>query len=602
MDTSNRPWKGKSKIVVGIDIGTTDSGVSFAYLQNGYDLTLHRVTQWPGQEAQQQRGRVPSLVWYNGEKKAASFGAKALSPQVEEEAEDNGWILATYFPLHLCPDDLKVKRDLRLDPLPPGIPLQQIYSDFLRYLLQHTKTYFEDHMLDGKKLWAQFKPTMEVAITCPYKGSQQQELLRSAVAAAGFVDGDTSRQILFVAESEAMVHFLYRQTGTSSLFQPTRKFVICDAGESVVKMTVLSIITTEPTLKLKEHSSAFLQTGGIVVDVAAEDYLRKALASAGLHDEDLSDFTNQGVRHFSDYVKRSFHDASANCMIEMAGPRFNNTFIFNNTPIKIRRGRMELPGAIVQSFFDSCVTEICATLNNLLQASAVLDIIITGEFGGSPILQKMIKGKFEPKGYQVFLTNDSYNAYNATTDGAVIWGATDHSCGRALRFSYGFVVSTMFDPEADEHQGRETYVSSRGYEKVIGAWSQLANKGDMFDQDRVTRVPYNRMFTSSNADLYTFRADLFAYTEEGKPSFARDQQGKLLDGFRKICTMTADLSNLRGGLQEVGAPGESYWSLTYDLCLRFGGVELGASIEWQEQGATRIGLVNVKPVDIVYLD
>lgn len=39
VDQSHRPfqgpWEGESKIVIGIDIGTTQSGVAFAFLQQG---------------------------------------------------------------------------------------------------------------------------------------------------------------------------------------------------------------------------------------------------------------------------------------------------------------------------------------------------------------------------------------------------------------------------------------------------------------------------------------------------------------------------------------------------------------------------------------
>lgn len=46
--------------------------------------------------------------------KAVSFGAEALSPQAEEEAEDNHWRMAKYFKLHLHPADLTIKHELRL--------------------------------------------------------------------------------------------------------------------------------------------------------------------------------------------------------------------------------------------------------------------------------------------------------------------------------------------------------------------------------------------------------------------------------------------------------------------------------------------------------
>lgn len=53
--------------------------------------------------------------------------------------------------------------------------------------------------------------------------------------------------------------------------------------------------------------------------------------------------------------------------------------------------------------------------------------------------------------------------------------------------------------------------------------------------------------------------------------------------------MTADLANLRGALQEVKTPGKSHWSLAYQLCLHFGGVELSASVEWQEKVSSIAG-------------
>lgn len=46
--------------------------------------------------------------------KAVSFGAEALSPQAEDEAEDNGWRKAKYFKLHLHPADLTAKHKLNL--------------------------------------------------------------------------------------------------------------------------------------------------------------------------------------------------------------------------------------------------------------------------------------------------------------------------------------------------------------------------------------------------------------------------------------------------------------------------------------------------------
>ncbi|CAE6426608.1 unnamed protein product, partial [Rhizoctonia solani] len=130
------PWEGDTKIVLGIDIGTTQSGVAFSFLQNGGSQVIHRVTRWPGQKIH--GPTIPTLVWYSTNNKAVSFGAEAQLCTTEEQAEDNRWILAKHFKLHLHPSDMQAKYKLKLDPLPPGVTLQQIYSDFLGYLLKHT--------------------------------------------------------------------------------------------------------------------------------------------------------------------------------------------------------------------------------------------------------------------------------------------------------------------------------------------------------------------------------------------------------------------------------------------------------------------------------
>ncbi|KAF8593962.1 hypothetical protein BDV93DRAFT_189709 [Ceratobasidium sp. AG-I] len=505
-------------------------------------------------------------------------------------------MLARHFPLHLYPNDTRAEYGIRLKLLPYGISLQQIYLDFLRYLLRHTKAFFEGHILDGERIWSQLKPTMEVLIACPREwGPREQQFLRNVVVNAGFVDN--TGQILFMAESEAIAYFLCHQANIVNHFEvssPTKHIVICNAGQSATKITTLCIIATQPVFKFKELHSTYIQAGGALVDAAVEKYLKGVLRDAGLGDEDISDYTTQGVRYFSDHVKMSFHDATARCTIEITKSRFNNP------SIKARRGRMELPGAIVQFFFNSCVGKISKAIDSLIQALPISDILLTGEFGGSSFLQKTLQERYRPKGYRVSPLDNFYSSYNIIADGAVIWGASNNGISPVPRYSYGFIVSARFDPQINEHRGRETYTASAGYEKVVGAWSQIIDKGAEVDCDKVIRVPFNRNFTSSRIYLIPFKTDLFLYWGAGKPNFARDQQGNLLSGFQNVCTLTADLSSLHGALEKVDAPGQSYWTLAYDLCLHFGGTEVSASIEWQEKGITCMRHVEVQPAEFVY--
>jgi hypothetical protein len=102
--------------------------------------------------------------------------------------------------------------------LPSGVPLSQIYADFLGYLLQHTQTYFEDHILDGKRIWRTYKSNLEVIIAHPNGwGIREQSFLRSATVTAGFTStGAATSRVHFVSEAEASVHFCMFHTNLGS--------------------------------------------------------------------------------------------------------------------------------------------------------------------------------------------------------------------------------------------------------------------------------------------------------------------------------------------------------------------------------------------------
>ncbi|ELU35811.1 hypothetical protein AG1IA_10159 [Rhizoctonia solani AG-1 IA] len=109
---------------------------------------------------------------------------------------------------------MKTRHDLKLDALPPGVNLGQIYADFLRYLLKYTQEYFEDRILDGKSIWERYSPNMEVVIAHPNGwGLQEQTFLRKAAVDAGVsAHEQAQKNIRFLTEAEASVHFCIHHT------------------------------------------------------------------------------------------------------------------------------------------------------------------------------------------------------------------------------------------------------------------------------------------------------------------------------------------------------------------------------------------------------
>ncbi|CAE6507898.1 unnamed protein product [Rhizoctonia solani] len=341
-------WEEENKIVVGIDIGTTQSGVAITYLAKGEKREVHRISKWPGQGEQDQRAKIPTVIWYNSEtKKAELFGAEALSRNGKNAASKNPWVLVKNFKLHLQPKDLR-KKDVELDPLPLGVFLDQVYSDFLGYLLKHTKAYVEKRILLGKKIWEKYKPTMEVVLAHPNGwGAEEQAFLRQAAINSGFVDSDKAlSQVQFVTEAEASVHYCLHHSNLRQRLQDGTTLAVCDAGGSTVDTTLYSVVSTSPVLQLREvHIPNSVQAGGVFVNAEFDKFIRQALKDLGLSQDKIIEFATTAVDDFENFAKRNFGDSddpttdSQPVSILIASPSFSH----RSTPTKVYRGCMEVP-------------------------------------------------------------------------------------------------------------------------------------------------------------------------------------------------------------------------------------------------------------------
>ncbi|CAE6499636.1 unnamed protein product [Rhizoctonia solani] len=488
------PWEGDTKILIGIDIGTTQSGVAFAFLKRGESQALHRVTRWPGQEAHNQQARIPTLIWYDNNAKAVAFGAEALSYAVEEEAEDNA--------------------------LPPGVSIRQIYSDFLGYLLKNTRAVFENRLLDGRMIWQQYSPTMEVVIAHPNGwGIREQEFLRAAAVAAGFSTSDqASSKICFVTEAEASIQFCVYHTNLGTVLQPGMNFAVCDAGGSTVDTTLYSVASTYPILRIEEkRASACVQAGAIFVDLQAEGYLRRILQVGGLNQDDIVEYTSAGVKDFESGAKRVFKDEISDQSVVIAHTRFNYA------AIRARRGRITLPGSVVKSFFDVCMKEIVCSVDQQLSGFNVPHILLVGGFGDSPYLRQEFRKRYEPQGCQVSSTNDSSS--KAVADGAVLWAVAQRTFPRVLQFSWGIETSVTFDPNDPDHVQRKGAPSTLGWTTVPGRWKKLVRKGAPLEgENMATIIPFSLEFPASTG-LSIFELDIYSYSGDDEPVWMMNKQG-----------------------------------------------------------------------------
>ncbi|ELU36999.1 hypothetical protein AG1IA_08972 [Rhizoctonia solani AG-1 IA] len=199
-------------------------------------------------------------------------------------------------------------------------------------------------------------------------------------------------------------------------------------------------------------------------------------------------------------------------------------------------------------------------------------ILVVGGFGESLYLRKELTDAFGNSGCTVNIANDS--TAKAVADGAVIWCGKLSVVSRATRMPFGVEINDPYNAREPNHAGRPVHRHDAGYDYVTGKWSQIVGRVRL---ESVT---------------------MFAYTADGTPNaWLRDPQGNMNRGFEQICEVEADLSGMRQALKrKTGRDGEYYY-LDFTMALQFGGTEIQAFVEW-EQDVSRLRFFFIKPPHI----
>ncbi|KAG8794422.1 hypothetical protein FRC12_024574 [Ceratobasidium sp. 428] len=570
----DRIWYGESKLVIGIDIGTTCSAVSFIYLTKGSKPEVQRVTEWPGQLESERQCKLPSWIWYDSSNKPVKYGAEAVH-QDPDVAKDKGFNLAKYFKLHLHPSDMAPSSGFKLDPLPRGVTISQVYTDFLRYLYAHTRNFFQDHVFRGQEIWQSLAPSMDIILAHPNGwGVREQGVLRSAAVAAGITTEAKSRQqIIFVSEAEASVQFCVSQT--SMLLSSGINLVVCDAGGSTVDTTVYNVISAQPTLQLKEtKASACIQSGAIFVDSAAEGWLRQRFRGAGLDQDDIDACTADGLDHFINFTKPNFNGTEDTLDVKVGKRRLNVA------SINVQAGRMKVAKSNVKAFFDECVGPIISSVTS--QSSGVYSpyYILVGGFGDSPYLKSTMRTRF---GVSNRLTTSNIPGAKAVADGAAIWAVAKSVVSRASRYSYGVQVVTPYDQFNTEHVGRTIINSPSGIRKVGGGWSEIVAKDTVMSDSSSVRQGYYQEFYTINEVPSTISQTLYSTLLSSSYKFMRDKSGLVYSNWTAVCDVSANVQDIKSIMVRKYNPGVGpYFVLEFQIAIQFGGTQLSAHIEWEQ--------------------
>ncbi|KDQ13831.1 hypothetical protein BOTBODRAFT_188297 [Botryobasidium botryosum FD-172 SS1] len=586
----NEKWQKEAIVVVAMDIGTTQTAVSFAYFYKDGPQTIRRVNQWPGQESQAGCSKIPSLVWYDKTGRARAFGAEVHSCAMKHQADEEGWKMATHFKLHAHPTSMRTRDKIKLDPLPFDVPLEKIYSDFMRYLCDQTRQFFQRRIINGEKIWRKLESSLQFIIAHPNGwGISEQTLLRRAAVSAGLVPPNLAsrERIRFITEREASVHFVLVNTDLQKHMKPGVELLVCDPDGSTVDTSLYTVVDVNPVLSFQEvRTSACVQAGAILVSRSAEKYFSRRFNSAKLDPDDVEAYIEEAMECFENDIKKSFRDPSKDYPIKVGDRKFNDK------KLGVRKGYMTLKGSQIQLFFAPWVVQVIESVEQQIEGHAVRYILLVGDFADSPYLRSMLKAGPGERGIEIILANNSA----AKTDGGVIWYARHAVGSRATRFAYGTETLVDYDPKASEHQGRQVRRTPGGA-TVKGGWSQVIGKGEVLDEEVRVSKAYYRMFSTAKPSLSTIEEIIYSYDgPEASPKFMYNESGEISPHFHKTCVVRADLTGKHSALIKMADQKGAYWRLRFEVALTFVSTELRAAIEWKENGQTCRGPITIVPL------
>ncbi|KAJ3710594.1 hypothetical protein DFJ43DRAFT_1170684 [Lentinula guzmanii] len=339
-NTPNRkPYDGSvRKLVIAFDIGTTFSGVSYAILDPGEVPETQPVTSFPAQAKVGGSAKIPSIVCYDKEGKVRAVGSEAEEPAFIEQAEDEGFVTVSWFKLHLRPESLKLEFDFPA--LPKNKTPLMVFSDFLRYLFECTKSYIQK--ANGTLVWNSVQPNIDFILAHPngWEIAQQAQMRRAAIIAGLVSEAESQERVHFVTEGEASLHFCIQRK------IPLEKdigIIIVDAGGGTVDL------------------SAYCQTamGSFEEIVTSRCIGQGSVSSMTISLEKLKNSrfgSEQDVQLiasiFDAEAKHTFRKSEDSVYVKFG------TFRDRDPSVDIKSGQLKLPGCVVETFFEPSIKAI----------------------------------------------------------------------------------------------------------------------------------------------------------------------------------------------------------------------------------------------------
>ncbi|KAI0023286.1 hypothetical protein F4780DRAFT_777062 [Xylariomycetidae sp. FL0641] len=560
--------KSKSTLYIGIDFGTTFSGVSWLYCRDKSvprQCDVQVVTRWLSLYARNSdRQKVPSRISYDDE------GRITWGYNIPADAEPIQWfklllLKSDDLPSHLRGSPHVEYARAKLDKLDKTAV--QVVGDYLKQLWKHIMEEIETEKGCFLIRRAQIRVVMTVpAIWKDYA----RDLMRQAAKDAGILEsrpaGETT--LSFVSEPEAAALATLPELDGREDLEVGDSFVVVDAGGGTVDIISYIVNQAEPLQVSECVEGDGALCGATFLDQDFGDFLKKRVGSEAWEKLDPSDIKKMMNNEWEHGIKCDFDGTERPYVVDL--------------PKRGKRGQLKITTDEILKVFDGVLSRIYALVSKQLDAIKAKTqqdakfVILVGGFGRCPYLFRSLKKRHGCS--TDVLQARSERPWSAVCRGATLSGALGHGLtkqaihvrSRIARLSYGWCLKVLFVNGTHDERDR-LWNDVRGIWQARNQMNWVIKKGDSIKIDQPVTMSLCRTFALDRLGVQDISDSIYVCADEIPPARREDSVIELKD-VRWKTPLAVE------GLPVRYQNGRSFHSLDFDFKLKVSGAALEFSV------------------------
>ncbi|KMP07396.1 hypothetical protein DIZ76_017150 [Coccidioides immitis] len=558
--------RSKAQLIVGIDFGTTFSGVAYAFATNT-EAREDIITEWPGAGIHIKQ-KIPTVLYYDQYQKVVGWGpdiADALAPTGYPK---QGVQKVEWFKLQLMISGNTYIDPINLPPLPPGKSEIDVAADYLFKLRgamrnQLLKTLGE--------VFTREERNIRYFLTVPAIWNDAgKAATRAAAIQAGFLRDENDNRLTLITEPEAAAMFCAK-SGLLSL-KMHDAILIVDCGGGTVDLIAYEVEEEHPFSVCECTAGSGDSCGSTALNRNFSNILRAKIRKMKLPDgsRTAGKVYAKCIMDFENRIKADFRNNGQKWAVDVG--------IEADFPdAGIEEGYMTFTNEEILQCFEPVVNRILELVRNQIiaiqaQNRPLQNILVVGGFGASEYLFQQIKLHVPPQ-YQTKVVRPM-DSVAAIVKGAVTAGITERVVtSRVARRHY--LMATLQPFKEGHHPEQYRVPSLDGKDRCKYTRQIFVQKGERVKIGEPVKVSFFRQVAPGATLMY--EDILYACDEDVCPEYTKDPR------IKEVVTLTSDLSrkNLEKDFERMDTPQGTFYRVYFDIYLTLDGSEFNAELVCQ---------------------